>query len=37
MKVDYKIKTVNCVDIILSNELNVVNIVVFIFNFILKR
>ena len=37
IKVDYKVEAVNCVDIILSDELNVVNIIVFVFDFILKR
>ena len=37
MKVDYKVETINCVDIILSDEFNVINVVVFVFNFVLKR
>ena len=37
MKIDYKVETVNYVDIVLSNELNVINVVVFVFDFILKR
>ena len=37
MKVDYKIETVNFIDIILLNELNVVNIIIFVDDFILNR
>ena len=37
MKVDYEVEAVNCIDIILSDELNVVNVIVFVFDFILKR
>ena len=37
IKVDYKVEAVNCVDIILLNKLDVVNIIIFIFDFILKR
>ena len=37
IKVNYKVEAVNCVDIILSNKLKIINIIIFIFDFVLKR
>ena len=37
IKVDYKVETVNYVDIFLSNEFNIINVIIFVFDCKLKR